>query len=515
MEFPLNGKKIILGVTGSIACYKAADLASKLTQAGAQVDVILTQAAQQFVTPLTFQSVTGRRAFVDDDLWGKDGHVQHISIGHSADLLVIAPATANTIARLAHGIADNLLTVTALASSCPVLIAPAMDGHMYQHKATQDNLNILQQRNTTIVGPTEGHLASGLSGIGRMVEPQELIGHVRRILGKTGKLAGWRVLVTAGGTMEPIDPVRTITNRSSGKQGYALAQAALDLGAEVNLVTGPTSLPTPIGAERINIETAHEMLERIVENLPKTDILIMAAAVADFRPANTSEQKIKKSEALPTIVLEANPDILVSVSKERQKLKSLEIVVGFAAESENLLANAQAKLTAKKLNLIVANDISSLDSGFAVDTNRVVLIDDTGGIEKLPLMTKSEVAQAIIQRVVDMIQSKPLVHICTQADWEYAQSCGEFSPPTLVNEGFIHLSRPNQILAVANQFYANLPNGLLLWIDPCKLSNPLRWEIADGKLFPHLYGSLNLDAVIRVQEFHPDENGIYRSISQE
>ena len=515
MANPLQGKKILLGVTGSIACYKAADLASKLTQAGALVDVILTQSALQFVTTLTFQSVTGRRAYVDEDLWGSEGHVQHIGLGHQADILVIAPATANTIARLAHGLADNLLTVTALAADCPMIIAPAMDGHMFTHEATQANLELLRQRGAVIVGPAEGHLASGQSGIGRMVEPIEVVGQIRMVLGKSGPLSGWRVVVTAGGTEEPIDPVRMITNRSSGKQGYALAQAALDVGAEVRLISGPTKLESPIGVKLINVHTAREMLEQVTQNLPNTDILIMAAAVADFRPSKPSNQKIKKSEGPPIIILEANPDILANVSKLRVSKNSPEIVVGFAAETQELIANAQTKLVSKNLNLIAANNVQAEDAGFSVDTNRVTLLDDSGRIEQLPLMSKIEVAQKMIERVVSMILERPLVHICQLHDWESIQENGLYSPPSIFIEGFIHFSRPHQVLEVANRFYAKVSNLLLLWIDPRKLMQPLRWEIVDGQLFPHLYGPLNVDAVLKTSDFLPDEDGIFRSLSQE
>src|ERR1044071_8189787 len=244
----LSDKRIILGVTGSIAAYKAGDLASKLTQAGAQVDAILSGAAEKFVTPLTFQSVTGRRAYVEKDLWGSEAHVLHVGLGHTADLLAIAPCTADTIAKLAHGQADTLLTVTALASRSPLLIAPAMDGGMYDHPATQENIETLKKRGAIFIGPAEGHLASGLSGAGRMLETSEIIGHIRVLLGRNGLLAGKEIIITAGGTQEPLDPVRVLTNRSSGRQGYALAQTALDLGAHVTLITTPTSLIPPIGA---------------------------------------------------------------------------------------------------------------------------------------------------------------------------------------------------------------------------------------------------------------------------
>lgn len=507
MPNPLQGKHIILGVTGSIAAYKAADLASKLAQAGAVVDVILTQSAQQFVTPLTFQSVTGRRAFVDADLWGSEGHVQHIALGRQADLVLIAPVTANTIARLAHGIADNLLCVTALAANCPLAIAPAMDGHMFTHPATQANLQTLRARGVSILGPTQGHLASGLVGVGRMLEPQEILGEVRRILSRSGFLAGRTILVTAGGTEEPIDPVRTITNRSSGKQGYALAQAALDQGAEVVLVSGPTSLSAPIGAERINVRTAREMMAAVLEKLPEAHALLMAAAVADFRPAKPVVQKIKKENALEAIHLEVNPDILAQISQLRSKHHYPDVVVGFAAESQDLLENASRKMKAKQLDLIVANDISASDAGFEVDTNRVVFISADKPPEALPLMSKAEVAERVIERVTDLLGKKPIVHITTQEDYQIALAQGKYEPASLQKEGFIHCSRPAQVIQVANRFYSGAENLVLLWIIPERLASALRWETADGQVFPHIYGALNLEAVTAVTRLTPEPGG--------
>jgi len=400
---PLLQKKILLGVTGSIACYKAADLASKLTQAGAQVDVLLTQAAQQFATPLTFQSVTGRRAYTEADLWGSEAHVLHIGLGKKADLLLIAPATANTLAKLAHGSADNLLTVTALAATCPIMVAPAMDGGMYAHPATQANLEVLRQRGVIVVGPAEGHLASGMSGVGRMVEPAELLGHVRQVLGRAGPLAGRRLVVTAGGTQEPIDPVRAITNRSSGKQGLALAQAAIDLGAEVTLIAGATSLETPVGAKRVDARTAQEMLESVLAALPQADGLVMAAAVADFRPVAPADHKIKKESGVPQIYLEPTSDILAAVARYKAQTGWRGCTVGFAAESHQLIDNARQKLQAKKLDLIAANDISASDAGFAVDTNRITLLYPDGRVEELPLMSKAEVAAVVLERVAALL----------------------------------------------------------------------------------------------------------------
>jgi len=398
----LSKKHVLLGVTGSIAGYKAADLASKLAQAGAQVDVILTGGGEKFVTPLTFQSVTGRRAYTDKDLWGNEAHVLHVSFGKTADLLVIAPCTADTMAKLANGIADNLLTVTALAAQCPLVIAPAMDGGMFDHPATQANLAKLIERGATIIGPAEGHLASGLTGPGRMSEPAEILGCVRMTLGKNGKLAGKRIVVTAGGTLEALDPVRVITNHSSGKQGYAVAQAALDEGANVCLITAPTALTPPVGACVVKVNSAQEMLDAVLAE--SADALIMAAAAADFTPKTTAKDKMKKRDGIPQVEFTAAPDILKTVASQKLEKKRFQVVVGFAAESRDLLENAAEKLQSKKLDLIVANDISSDDAGFAVDTNRVTFLFANGTNEILPLMSKTEVAEKIIEHTLKLLE---------------------------------------------------------------------------------------------------------------
>lgn len=399
----LTNRSLLLGVTGSIAAYKAAALASQLTQAGALVDVILTEAAMQFVTPLTFQSVTGRPAHTN--LWGSDAHVIHIGLAEHAEALIIAPATANILAKLAHGLADDLLSVAALAMRGPIILAPAMDGGMWQNPATQANLKILLERGLTVVGPAEGRMASGLTGLGRMAEPEEIFGQVRYTLSRKGPLTGRTVAVSAGGTREPIDPVRYISNHSSGKQGYAVAQAALDRGAEVILVTGPTALPTPFGATRVDVDTAAQMAEAVLAACEAADALIMAAAVADFRPMHAAEHKLKKS-SVPEIQLEKTIDILSTVAERREQTRKPEVVVGFAAESQNLIENAREKVFRKKLSLIVANDISASDAGFAVDTNRVTLIGGTGGVEQLPLMSKAQVAEAVLERVERMLAQK-------------------------------------------------------------------------------------------------------------
>jgi phosphopantothenoylcysteine decarboxylase/phosphopantothenate--cysteine ligase len=402
----LTDKAILLGVTGSIAAYKAAELASRLAQAGAQMDAILTGGAEHFVTPLTFQSVTGRKAYTDADLWGGEAHVLHVGLGRAADLLVIAPCTANTLAKLAHGLADNLLTITALAATCPLLIAPAMDGGMFAHPATQENLRSLTERGATLAGPAQGHLASGLSGVGRMLEPLELVGHIRRILGRQGKLAGKKIVVTAGGTQEPIDPVRFIANRSSGKQGYALAQAALDLGAEVILISS-VDLPAPVGAALVKVGTVAELQAAVLSETADADALVMAAAPADFRPKTAAENKLKKRDGLPQLALEFAPDILEALAAQRAGKGHPQVVVGFAAESRDLLENATAKLKSKNLDIIAANDVSASDAGFAVDTNRISLLHADGQVEALPLMSKQEVAEVILERVAALLETHP------------------------------------------------------------------------------------------------------------
>ena len=426
----LQGKHILLGITGSIAAFKAAELASQLTQMGAELDVILTPSAEKFITPLTLQSVTGRHAFTESDLWGGEAHVLHVGLGHSADLLVIAPCTANTIAKLAHGEADNLLTITALAAQCPLFIAPAMDGGMLDHPATQANLATLAQRGAYIAGPAEGHLASGLSGKGRLLEPAELIGHIRLLLGRKGRLAAKKIVVTAGGTQEPLDPVRVLTNRSSGKQGYALAQAAVDAGADVILISTPTASTPPVGVRTVAVHTAEQMLEAVLNASAGADALIMTAAVADFRPKRTATDKMKSRDGIPQVELEATEDILkavanlsrsperIAVAPEGANNSALQkpghgniiearrphVVVGFAAESRDLIENASEKLKSKHLNFIVANDISAPDTGFGAENNRVILIHENGDRESLPLMSKAEVADAIIERVAALLE---------------------------------------------------------------------------------------------------------------
>lgn len=396
----LRDKRILLGVTGSIACYKSVELASKLTQAGAKVDVILTESAARFVTPLSFRSVTGRPVYTD--MWGLDDHVRHVGLGESADLMLIAPATANTIAKLASGMADNLLAVTALAARCPLLIAPAMDGGMWEHPATQTNVGTLRERGVAIIGPAEGRMASGLSGVGRMVEPMDLLGEIRLRLGMSGPLSGRRVIVSTGPTREPVDPVRFISNRSSGKQGIAVAQAALDAGAQVTLVAGPTCEEPPYGARVIDVQTTQEMGNAILSCVDETDILMMVAAVADFRPNAVSDRKIKKNENADwglAIGLEKTLDILSTVKERRDVTGFPRVVLGFAAETHNAFEYGREKLLRKGLNFIAVNDVTADGAGFAVDTNRVVLLSSAGVVEEMPLQSKTAVAERLIYYV--------------------------------------------------------------------------------------------------------------------
>jgi len=401
-------KRIVLGVTGSIAAYKMAALASYLAKSGALVDTILTEAASRLISPLTFSAVTGRRAYLDADLWQQDDHVLHIDLGENNQAFLIAPATANTIAKLAHGLADNLLTLAALASRTQIAVAPAMDGGMYAHPATQANITSLQERGVHIWGPAAGHLASGLSGKGRMIEPELLAGHLRQLLGRDGVLKGKKVVVTAGGTVEPIDPVRVISNRSSGKQGYAIAQAALDAGAEVALITGPTHLLPPVGARLVQAATASAMDTAVLAETEGADLLVMAAAVADYRPTRIADQKIKKDlGGMETLELEATDDILKRVAARKKDTGiGPEYVVGFAAETENLLENAQAKLEKKGVDLIAANDVSGNITGIGADQNQVILIWRDGTTKDLGLLPKTRIAEALIQEIAERIDSE-------------------------------------------------------------------------------------------------------------
>ena len=397
MAHPVHGKHIALGVAGSVACYKAVDLASKLTQSGALVDVLMTGAATNFLSPLLFQSITHRP--ITSDLFDPRSEMamDHVAVAQRAAVVVIAPATANLIAKIAHGLSDDAVTSTVLATTAPVIVAPAMDANMFDSPATQENVAKLESRGFTIAGPAEGRLASGLLGKGRMLDTPDLLGYVRWVLGRGGDLDGRKIVVSAGGTQESIDPVRHITNRSSGKMGYALAEGARDRGATAVLVTAPTSLPDPVGVGVVRVESALQMMDAVAAESADAHALIMAAAVADWRPAAFQEQKIKKGRGDGwSLELVKNPDILAKVRGNGL------IRVGFAAESENLVANARTKLEDKDLDLMVANDVSRGDV-FGADTNSVVLLDRDGGAEQLPELSKYDVGGHILDRVAKLL----------------------------------------------------------------------------------------------------------------
>jgi phosphopantothenoylcysteine decarboxylase/phosphopantothenate--cysteine ligase len=370
----------------------------------------MTEAGQRFVTPLTFHSLTGRPVYTN--LWSTPSgalgtHIAHVGLAHTADLIVIAPATANTLAKLAVGLADNLLSTLALAARCPVLVAPAMDVGMWLSSATQANARLLRERGVHFAGPARGRMASGLEGEGRLVEPDELVGHIRHVLSRGGQLAGRRVVVTAGPTREPIDPVRFISNPSSGRQGFALAQAALDRGADVTLIAGPSQLSAPWGVCCERTSTAADMREAVLSAVEGADVLLMAAAVGDYRPRLAARSKIKKTGEGRVLSLEPTPDILAAVAGLRDRTGHPRIVVGFAAETENLIENAGRKLRAKRLDLVVANDVTAPGAGFAVDTNRVTLVDAGGRVDRLPEMSKFAVAEAVVDWVVGAIADQP------------------------------------------------------------------------------------------------------------
>jgi len=395
----LANKTIVLGITGSIAAYKAADVASKLTQAGARVEVIMTESATKFIAPLTLRSITRRPVVTDMFEPAAEFKIGHIALAEAADVVTIAPATANIIAKLAAGIADDMLSCTVLATKAPVILAPSMNVNMFQNSITQDNLAKLKARGFIIVDPAYGRLASGKTGVGRLADTETITGTIQQVLGRSGDLAGKRIVVTAGGTQEPIDPVRHIGNRSSGKMGYAIAEAARDRGAEVKLITAPTFLPEPAGIEVVSVKTATEMKEAVAKAVAQANALIMAAAVADYQPKSVSEAKIKKDSPSLTLELIRTPDILTEV-------KGSFLKIGFAAESEDVVVNAKQKLEKKQLDIIVANDITDAASGFAVDTNKVTLIDRDGKVESLPLLTKREVADRILDKVVGLLAGK-------------------------------------------------------------------------------------------------------------
>lgn len=415
----LKDKNIILGVTGGIAAYKCVDLVSRLRKQGANVHVILTKGAQNFVTETAMREISGNP--VVTSMWQEiqQYDVEHIALAQLADVVLVAPATANVIAKCACGMADDMLTTTLLATKAPVFFAPAMNTNMYENSITQQNLHTLQERGCHIIDPAAGHLACGTSGVGRMPEPQELV-EILTDFFATGKepgdtneadysqhlaegldFSGVNILVTAAGTREPIDPVRYIGNRSSGKMGYAIAEAARDLGANVTLISGPSALPPLAGVNFFKVESARDMRRLVLENFPESQIVIKAAAVADYRVKNVADHKIKKNDEELTLVLEKNPDILKELGQKKQKG---QVLVGFAAETQNLIQYAQSKLEKKNLDMIVANDVSKPQAGFNVDTNLIKLLKRDGSIEELPLMSKKDLAYIILNHVMKIYQ---------------------------------------------------------------------------------------------------------------
>lgn len=393
---PFDGRRILLGVTGGIASYKSAWLARLLTQAGAQVDVILTRSAREFIGSVTFEALTGRP--VHSVLIG-DGHaLDHIRLAREAELVVIAPATADFLARAAHGHADELLSATLLAATAPVLIAPAMNDRMWANAQVQANVRALRSQGRILLDPGTGPLASPDEGAGqgRMQEPETIVQHAARLLEAAGALRGRRVVVTAGPTREAVDPVRYLSNHSTGKMGVALAEAAWRRGAEVMLVHGPLSVAIPDGICATRIESTEEMARAVAEEIGGCDVLVMAAAPADFRPVAVASAKMKKTGQAPSLALEETPDILATT---RDRRKAGMLAVGFALETDDLVAHAKKKLAAKGLHLIVANSAREAGAGFGYDTNRVTIVSDDGATEALPLMSKREVADAILDRI--------------------------------------------------------------------------------------------------------------------
>lgn len=393
----LKGKKIVLGVTGGIAVYKAVDLVSKLKKAGAQVRVVMTESATKFVTPLTFKEISGQA--VATDMWcaNQEFNVEHIALVEWADMMLVAPATANIIGKMAMGIADDLLSTTLMACQKPVIICPAMNTGMYNNTIVQKNLDTLVQCGVTVMPPAVGHLACGTTGVGRLPEPPDIVAFVQKSLAdREGDLRALTVLVTAAGTREPIDPVRYIGNRSSGKMGYAIAKAASGRGAKVILVSGPSFLLPPAGVEFVGVETTQEMLEAVLGYYEKVDVVIKAAAVADYKSSTVAAQKIKKhgDEGI-SLTLDKNPDILKILGSRKTK----QFLVGFAAETQNLLANAQEKIQKKNLDMIVANDVTLPGAGFNADTNVVKFLFPNGKVQSLGKMPKAAVAEAILDIV--------------------------------------------------------------------------------------------------------------------
>ncbi|MCX7695562.1 MAG: bifunctional phosphopantothenoylcysteine decarboxylase/phosphopantothenate--cysteine ligase CoaBC [Caloramator sp.] len=389
-------KNVVLGVSGGIACYKALDIVSRLKKKGINVYVIMTQSATEFVAPLSFQSLSQNYVVVDMFEDPKTWEVEHISLAEKADVFVIAPATANVIGKIANGIADDMLTTTVMATKAPVLIAPAMNTNMYENKIVQRNIEFLRSIGYHFVEPESGRLACGAVGKGKLAEPEKIVEYIEMLLYKEKDLTGKNILITAGPTREDIDPVRFITNRSTGKMGYAIARAARDRGANVTLITGPTNINPPSFIDIVNVYSAEDMYRAVSERFDSCDVLVMSAAVADYRPKDRSDIKIKKSDDDLKIELTRNKDILFEI-KDR---KTHQVVIGFAAETNDVLENAQKKIKKKNLDFIVANDVSQKDSGFGTDTNTIKIIDKFGNIKDYPNMSKDDVAHTILDLLV-------------------------------------------------------------------------------------------------------------------
>lgn len=403
-----SAKHVILGVTGSIAAYKACEIASLLSKKGFKVTPVLTKSAAQFIGAASLEGITGNRVITEMFDTSTNAGIDHVAVPQSADLVIVAPATANILGKAAHGIADDWLTTALLVTRAPILFAPAMNTNMFGHAAVQDNLRTLRDRGCHFVGPDSGVLACKTIGVGRMMDPEYVVEAAMSLLYPKHDLAGKRVLLTSGGNHEPIDPVRFIGNRSSGKMGYALANEALQRGAQVTVITGPADVVPPEGATTIQVQTAIEMGDALLEHLHEADIVIGAAAVADYRVENPPTEKRKRDGRAMTLTLVENPDLIAEAAARKRED---QVVVGFAAETQDLLENAHAKLAKKNLDLIVANEVGVADSGFGTDTVRASLIDASGTVDAQPLLSKAELAERLFDRIVDMLSRKAPVPI--------------------------------------------------------------------------------------------------------
>lgn len=397
----LKGKTVVLGVTGSIAAYKIANLASALVKLHADVNVIMTKNATNFINPITFETLTGNKCLIDTFDRNFQFNVEHVALAKRADIFMVAPASANVIGKIAHGVADDMLTTTIMASKCPKLISPAMNTNMFENPILQDNLKILEKYGYEIINPASGYLACGDTGAGKMPEPETLLKYILRTIAREKDMAGKKVLITAGPTQEKIDPVRYITNHSTGKMGYALAENAMRRGAEVTLVTGPTAIEPPMFVNVVPVISAEDMAGEVIARAPEQDIIIKAAAVADYRPVNPADEKIKKKDDEESVItLERTQDILKYLGGHK---RAEQFICGFSMETENMLENSRAKLTKKNVDMIVANNLKVKGAGFGTDTN-VVTIITTDGCKELDIMSKVEVANAILDEIMSCMQ---------------------------------------------------------------------------------------------------------------